>query len=177
MPAAGAKPVRPGDERPRGHEWEGFTAAFVPLSERYRQVYAGLHAERDRLLAETQTRLQENAVPVAALARYQCRGLKWAEGDIKCAQCDLSLRELDLQITALPGEERRLRDQHRPVYRPEPDPDPKPPHVKYLKVAQVFAQKQGRSRIASEAELDQTLSVLRDEVRQALADADAVELE
>ena len=52
-----------------------------------------------------------------ALARYQCRGLKWTEGEIKCAQCDLSLRELDLQITALPGEERRLRDQHRVVYR------------------------------------------------------------
>jgi DNA-binding transcriptional ArsR family regulator len=159
------------------HEWESFIAAFVPLGERYRQVYAARHAERDRQLAETWARLQESAIPTTVLTRYQCRGLKWAEGDTKCGQCDLSLRELDLQITALPGEERRLRDQHRPVYRPESDASPKPPRIKYLKVAQVLARKQARSRIASEVELEQTLSVLRDEVKQALAEADAVELE
>ena len=44
-------------------------------------------------------------------------------------------------------------------------------------MAQVLAQKQAKQRIASEAELEQTLSVLRDEVKQALAEADAVELE
>ncbi|MBM4460583.1 MAG: BREX system P-loop protein BrxC [Chloroflexi bacterium] len=160
------------------HAWDDFTAAFVPLGERFRQVYAGMHAERDRLLAEAEARLGESAIPATALTRYRCRGLRWAEGEItKCGQCDLSLRELDLQITALPGEERRLRDQHRVVYRDETGTGPQPPRVKYLKVAQVLAQKQAKPRIASEAELDQTLNILRDEVKQALAEADAVELE
>ena len=159
------------------HAWDDFAAAFVPLGERYRQVYASRHAERDRLLAETQARLLENAIPATALTRYQCRGLKWAEGETKCAACDLSLRELDLQITALPGEERRLRDQHRIVYRDETGADPKPPRIKYLKVAQALAQKQGRSRIASEAEIDPALDTLRGAIQQALSDADVVELE
>jgi hypothetical protein len=159
------------------HEWESFTAALTPLSEHYHQVYAARHAERDRQLAETQARLQESAIHTAALARYQCRGLRWTEGETKCGQCDLSLRELDLQITALPGEERRLRDQHQVIYRDQTGTGPKPPRIKYLKVAQVLAQKQAKPRIASEAELEQALSALRNAVTQALIEADVVELE
>lgn len=159
------------------HDWDRFTASFVPLGERYRQVYSVVHAERDRLAAEVQARLQREGIGLETLARYGCSGLKWTEGEIKCAQCDLSLRELDLQITALPGEERRLRDQPRETYRPETDTGPKRPRVRYLKVREVLAQKQTTPRITSEAELDAALSIVRTEAAQALSEEYAVELE
>ncbi len=149
------------------HEWEQFTAS----------LNADIHAHRDRALAESETRLQGVGVPATALDRYRCPGLRWTDGATKCAACDISLRELDLQITALPGEERRLRDQARPVYRPEAGQQPARPRVKYLKVSEVLAQGPTSARITSEGDLEQALSALRDEVKRSLTEADAVELE
>jgi hypothetical protein len=159
------------------HEWEQFTASLNPLAELYRRVYGGIHGDRDRALAESEARLREAGVPEAALDRYRCPGLRWTDGATKCAACDISLRELDLQITALPGEERRLRDQARPVYRPEAGQQPARPRVKYLKVSEVLAQGPTSARITSEGDLEQALSALRDEVKRSLTEADAVELE
>ncbi len=156
------------------HEWEGFTAAFVPLTERYRQVYAGLHAERDRVRIESFNSLEVAGVSTQSFAkRYPaCSGLVWADDGLKCKGCDVSLQVLYLQTNAIPAEAKSLAEKQKPYLTPKPDTGKKMP-VKPVRVLQALPN----HRIENTAELEQGLSALRKAVTDALSEADAVELE
>ena len=83
------------------------------LSERYRQVYEGLHAQRDRVAAEACVALEAAGASTQAFLRTYpaCSGLVWADDGLKCKQCDSSLQVLYLQTSAIPAEAKRLADR------------------------------------------------------------------
>ena len=151
------------------HEWDRFMAAYTPLAERYRQVYQAVHQQRDYAVSKASQELGEIEAPVRALFTYECKGLKWAEDGLRCAQCSAPLRELYLQTVALPNLVRELRER----YETETRYDDEGPRIKRLRVAQVVPKR----RIHNEADLDEALTALRGAVAEALSEADAVELE
>lgn len=156
------------------HAWDDFTAAFTPLGERYRQVYAGLHAERDRVRIESFNSLDEAGVSTQSFGQRHpaCGGLVWADDGLKCKGCDVSLQVLYLQISAIPAEAKSLADKQKPYVTPKPDTLKKTP-VKSVQVLQAIPKR----RIENTAELEQGLAALRKAVTDALSEADAVELE
>ena len=152
------------------HEWEDLTAALTPLQERFGQVYAALHRQRDEAVVQAKEQLEAAGVPAGrTLLAYECRGLKWVEDVLKCAQCDAPLKELYLQTVALPNLARELREQ----YETGIEYDEEGPKVKRLRVAEVVPKR----RIENEAELEEALDALRGAVKAALDEVEAVELE
>jgi hypothetical protein len=152
------------------HEWEDFTAALVPLQERFREVYTALHGQRDEATAQARERLQAAGVPVKSnLLPYECRGLEWDEDGLHCAYCRASLKELPLQAAALPSLVRELRER----YAASADYGEEVPRVRRLRVTEVVP----KPRIENEAELEEALDTLRGAVTEALGEVDAVELE
>ena len=151
------------------HEWDRFLAAYTPLIERYRQVYQAVHQQRDDAVAQARQELEAAGAPVSALFAHECKGLKWTEDGLGCEHCSAPLKELYLQTVALPNLVRELRER----YETETRYGEEGPRVRRLRVAQVVPKR----RIENEAELDEALTALRGAVTEALAEADAVELE
>lgn len=156
------------------HEWASLTAALTPLSERYREVYASLHAERDRVRSESFRWLEVAGSPTDDFARLHpaCGGLVWAVDGQTCQGCNVSLQVLYLQAIAIPAELKRLAEQQKTYSPPKPSAVQKLP-VKPVRVLQALPNR----RIESTAELEQGLAALRKAVTDALNEADAVELE
>jgi hypothetical protein len=152
------------------HEWEDLTAALTPLQERFRQVYATLHQQRDEAVAQAKGRLEAAGVPVRnSLLPYECRGLEWKEDGLHCDYCRASLKELPLQAAALPNLVRELRDRHETDVQYGEERR----KVRHLRVANVIPKR----RIESDAELEEALDALRDAVTNALTEADVVLLD
>jgi hypothetical protein len=152
------------------HEWEDFTAALIPLQERFREVYEALHQQRDESTAQAKERLETAGVPVRnTLLPYECRGLKWDEDNLHCVNCRAPLKELPLQAAALPNLVRELRER----YESSIEYDDKAPKIKRLRVAQVVPKR----RIENENELEEALGAVRVAVTEALVEVGAVELE
>ena len=157
------------DSGTAAHEWERFTSALTPLQERFKSAYTSLHKTRDRAVDEARQKLQAVSAPVQPLFTYECQGLKWVEGELKCAQCSAPLKELYLQTVALPNLARELRDR----YETKLEYGEEGPSVRRLRVAEVVPKR----RIRHEAGLTEALDALRDEVTKALDEVDVVELE
>lgn len=152
------------------HEWENFTAALIPLQERFREVYTALHQQRDEATTRARERLEAAGVPVKNnLLPYECRGLEWDEDGLHCAYCRASLKELPLQAAALPNLIRELRER----YEASVDYEDEVPKVRRLRVAEVVPKR----RIENEADLNEALGALREAVTKALDEVEAVELE
>jgi hypothetical protein len=152
------------------YEWEDLTAALTPLQERFRQVYAALHRQRDEAVAQAKERLEAAGVPVRnSLLPYECRGLEWSEDGLHCAYCHASLKELPLQAAALPNLVRELRERHETDVQYGEERR----KVRHLRVAEVVPKR----RIKNEAELEEVLDALRGAVTAALDKVEVVELE
>jgi hypothetical protein len=152
------------------HEWEAFEAAITPLRERFRQVYAKLHARREEIYQKEAGALRDKGIAADDLSRYTCHGMSWDRDRFQCESCETDLDTLDLHIRLIPAEaeriRKRVRDRKEGPYAPEEN-------VAYIHVAKTVPS----SRIVTEADLNTALDVLRRAVTKALSEADAVELE
>ena len=147
------------------HEWEAFMAALTPLRARYQAAYAALHARRDAAVAQGLADLAAAQIPRDAyLTRYECAGLQWDEGALRCARCQTPLGGLHDQIGAAANTVRELQERYKPQPPPPPDETTQGERVRRVKVAEVLPQR----RISNAGELDAALDVLRDAVNQAL---------
>jgi len=121
-------------------------------------------------VAQARQELDTAGVPADTLSVYEGQGLKWGDDGLGCERCSGSLKELYLQAVAVPNLIRELRERLESEERYGPEERPK---VKRLRVAQVVP----KQRIESEVELDEALDALRGEVKKALDEYDAVELQ
>jgi hypothetical protein len=152
------------------HEWEAFAAALTPLQERFREVYAALHQQRDEAVADAQERLESAGVPLRNnLHPYECEALDWDADQLHCTNCSAALKELPLQAAALPGLVRDLRER----YESEVWYDEAGPRVKRIRLMEVLP----RSRINRKSEIAEIVEALQSAIIDALSDADVVELE
>jgi len=151
------------------HEWDQFKAAYTPLRDRYRGVYKTLHQKRDDVATQARQQLESAGVHAQVLFPYECQGLQWGEDGLSCERCSAPLKELYLQTVAIPNLAREMRERLGSDNEYGDDS----PKVKRLRVAQVVP----KPRIENEDDLEEALTALRGAIREALGEAEAVELQ
>jgi hypothetical protein len=151
-------------------QWEPFQAAYTPLRQRYRQVYEALHEKRDAAVAAAVQQLQAVGAPDHRFRPYQCGGLNLGDDGISCQRCHAALRELPLQVAALPNLVREERERYETATRYDGGDGPK---IKRLRVAEIVPKR----RIEQQQDIEEALEALGQAIGDALTEADAVELE